>query len=100
MSFISFEETIFRLPSKRKVYSNPPCFKSKEYLLGLVTVMCILPPFFKKKNVSFVENFGTCAALFPLFITPVAYLSATIAPRLVSGAVVNLAPISTFHESG
>ena len=61
--------------------------------------MSILPPFFRK-NVSFVENFGTCAALFPLFITPVAYLSSTRAPGLASGAVVNLAPISTFHESG
>ena len=49
--------------------SSSPYFKSTEYLLGPVTVMCSLPPFFRKKNVSFIKNFGTWPSVFPLFIT-------------------------------
>ena len=77
--------------------SNPPCFKSTEYLLSPVYVMCNLPPFFRKKDASFVKNFETCPTVFPLFITSMPYLSFARAPFLVLRAVVNLAPISGFH---
>ena len=58
------------------------------------TVICSLPPFFRKKNVSFGKNFGARPTVFPLFTGAMAYLTPTRAPGLVSGAVVNLAPIS------
>ena len=62
--------------------------------------MCSLPPFFRKKNVSFVKNFGTCPTVFPLFITAMEYLSSTKAPCLASGAVANLTQFQQSFESG
>ena len=55
-----------------------------EKSLGPVSVICSLPPFFRKKNVSFDKNFGTCLTVFPLFITAMAHLSSTRVPGLVS----------------
>ena len=59
------------------------------YLLGPVTVMCSLLPFFREKNVSFAKKFGICPTAFLYH----GALSSTIAPGLASGEVVNVAPI-------
>ena len=54
----------FILHYKTAGNSNLPCFKSTEYLLSPVTVICSLPSLFRNKNVKFVKNFGASPIVF------------------------------------
>ena len=63
-SFIWRNSYLFNEIKKSAGNANPSCFKSVECLLGPVGVMCSLLLFLRKKNVSFVKDFGTCSTVF------------------------------------